>query len=74
MKIWLSEFTYQRLVEGLGEELPMLYSDERGFVRVDVPSEVVTNARENFGWDIDKAINELINHNQREGLWPKKGE
>lgn len=73
MHIWLSEFTYQRLVEGLGEKLPILHTDERGFNRVDIPDDIVNNAISNFGSNIEHAINETINHNQKEGLWPKKG-
>lgn len=72
MKVWLSEFTYQRLVEGLEEHIPILHTDEIGHVRVDIPKYVVENAEKNFGLPIDKAINEMINHNQRNGLWPRK--
>lgn len=72
MKIWLSEFTYQRLVEGLDQDIPILHTDSRGFVRVDLPREVVRNAEEHFGLPLDKAINELINQNQRDGLWPRR--
>lgn len=72
MKVWLSRFTYQRLIEGLGEEMPILHTNEHGFVRVDLPVSVIDNAQKNFGLPLDKAINELINENQRRGLWPQK--
>lgn len=72
MNVWLSEFTYQRLIDGLGQKIPVIHTDEHGFVRVDLSTEIVKNATQNFGVDIDHAINEMINDNQRRGLWPKK--
>lgn len=71
MKVRLSEFTYKRLVEGLGQELVVYSIDEHGFYSVEVPTRIVNNATKNFGSDLDHAINEIVNENQRRGLWPK---
>lgn len=64
MKVRLSEFTYKRLVEGLGEELKFYSIDEHGFYQVELPPRVVREARK-FGGEIDTALNEWINFEQR---------
>lgn len=70
MHVRLSETTYKR-IEAAGIVLPILHSDEHGHHYVDIPDAVIKNVRKNFGDDIDWGINQTINHNQREGWWPK---
>ena len=70
MLVKLSETTYQRLVQGLGQSLPVSFVDELGFKYVDLEDNLVDSVREAFGDDIDWSINQTINHNQRRGEWP----
>jgi hypothetical protein len=70
MQVRLSETTYQRLVNGLGLTIPILFEDEHGFKYVDLADEIVEPVREAWGDDIDWGINQTINHNQKLGSWP----
>jgi len=70
MLVRISETTYQRLTEGLGTALPVLYIDEHGWKYVEIEEEIVAAVKQYGGDDIDWAINQTINHNQRVGQWP----
>lgn len=72
MLVWLSEFTYHRLVDGSKVDIPIHTTNSHGFVRVELDDFVVKNAVDNFGPDIDQSLNKVINANQKTGNWPKK--
>lgn len=71
MLVWLSEFTYKRLVDGSKVDIPIHTTNSHGFVRVDVDDAIIKSAVDCFGPDIDQSLNKVINHNQKSGHWPK---
>lgn len=70
MRVRLSETTYRRLVNGLGLSIPILHSDELGFLYIELEDSIVEAVREAFGDDIDWGLNQTINLNQKTGDWP----